>query len=192
MEIPFKQILEAIDKKQRKSLYPLEEFKKRPPLGKLPTGSSGLYWFWTNHTPEELMRYKKPKKNSGEVPISKLVSQRHDLTHIYREINNEGFYVVYNGIGGRSSKSVKSGLRKRINQELFCKNEGTGTLNLLNRFEEGSNHEENWRISYFDFEDDKNEDILEPLKSTNAYKDFAPTLELLWRIEYGIPILTRH
>jgi hypothetical protein len=69
-------------------------------------------------------------------------------------------------------------------QELNCNDRRTGTLNLSNR---RGFYEENWAISYFDFDNADNAKIVKQL----SYSDDAENLESNWRIEFGIPILTR-
>ena len=51
---------------------------------------------------------------------------------------------------------------------------------------------ENWAISYFDFDDEENKEILKVLNTKEPYLDFAKELENLWRLEFGTPILCRH
>lgn len=190
MEIPFKQILRDIQLRQLSTFCTLETFKTKEHKDLLPSKHRGLYWLWTNLDYNELKSIPT-KKDTQEVPISKLVSQRENLQHLCNVIEPNGFYIVYNGIGGYKTKPT-FGLRARINQELNCNHSLTGTLNLLNRHNDGR-HDNNWGISFFDFDNDLNKHILSPLPDKkNHYNNYASTLEVLWRIEFGTPLLTRH
>lgn len=75
------------------------------------------------------------------------------------KVLQKGFTIVYNGIGGYEKKPAAFGLRERINQELKCNDRRTGILNLLNRQNE-FNHD-NWAISFFDFDNKNNYDIID-------------------------------
>ena len=190
MDIPFKQIIGEIDKSQRKTRRTLNEFLEIEPKDILERHHRGLYWFWTKLNSKELMQYRIAVEGTREVPIHLLVAQRQNLNHVCK-VEEDGFQIVYNGIGGYKKEPANFGLRERIYQELNSNHHLTGTINLLNRSKQDA-IKENWCISFFDFDDKRNKDILKQLKSKNPYTDYAPTLELLWRLEFGIPILTRH
>lgn len=119
---------------------------------------------------------------SIHVPIDKLVKLREGLNNI-SSLEKDGFRVVYNGIGGYKKEPAAFGLRERINQELNSNNRRTGTLNILNR---GFNIE-NWAISFFNFDDPENTEILNGL----SYLENANDIEIGWRLEFGTPILCR-
>ncbi len=186
---PFKKVVNDIQKVLLDTpLYSVGECQS-----KLSTKSKGLYWIWTNHSDEDLKACITDEEKRKHVPISKLVMEREGLNNICK-IEKDDFRIVYNGMGGFKKVPAKFSLRKRISQELDCPDKGTGTLNILNRF--GSSKEEekkNWRISFFEFGNMDNLKILSQLgRCGDYYNQYASTLEKLWRIEYGMPILIRH
>jgi hypothetical protein len=178
-----KPLLYKIQEKQLKTFINLNDFRNQKPL---PTKRRGLYWFWTNLSNTELEQ-TITLENTKEVPIGKLVKYRNGLSCV-ADIKKDNFKIVYNGIGGyRTLTKSCSGLRERINQEISCNDYRTGTLNLNRMFSL-----ENWAISYFDFDDEENKEILKILNVKEPYLDFAKELENLWRLEFGTPILCRH
>ena len=177
-----KELLHEIQEQQLKTFISLNDFRSQKPL---PAKRRGLYWFWTNLSNTELEQTIKLEKTK-EVPIAKLVKYRKGLSCV-ADIKKDNFKIVYNGIGGYRTPTKAFGLRKRINQEINCKGKSTGTLNLMNIFSL-----ENWAISYFDFDDEENIEILKVLNSEETYTEFAKELENLWRLEFGTPILCRH
>jgi hypothetical protein len=144
-----------------------------------------MYWFWTDLS-FELLEETISLENTKEVPIGKLVKSRKELNCISK-VSKDDFIVVYNGIGGYRTETKSFGLRERINQEISCNDYRTGTLNLNRMFSL-----ENWAISYFDFDDEENKQLLNILNTKEPYLDFAKELENLWRLEFGTPILCRH
>lgn len=185
-----KNLLNQIQEKQIETFQLVSEFKNIDNPKYLPTKHRGLYWIWTNHSIENLQKIQT-KLKTKEVPITELVSRRFELNNICN-ISLNGFRIVYNGIGGYKKEPPAFGLRERINQELNCSDKRTGTLNLLNRFND-CNSMDNWAISFFDFDNDNNQRILKALKyEKNLYLEHSKNLEIDWRIEFGTPILTRH
>ena len=186
-------LINEIFESQLKTFCRLDDFRKSS-IEKLPTGHRGLYWIWTNLSFENLIN-TKTNLLSKEVPISNLVKQRKDLNGICK-VEKEGFTIVYNGIGGyiKNTDGIRPsyGLRERILQEINCSNKRTGTLNIVNRSTmEG--FEKRWAISYFDFDDTENGEIYKRIESIfDNYPQNAKSLELLWRLQYGTPILSRH
>lgn len=192
--IDYKSILKIIQERQLTTFCSISTFKDRKHSQYLPTKHRGLYWIWTSLSFDSLQDIKtRPETN--EVPISQLICQRYNLENI-NKISLNGFTVIYNGIGGYRTEPATFGLRERINQELRCTNSRTGTLNLLNREINNSKISiDHWAITYFDFDDQDNSEVLRPLLSPinhNHYLEFAKDLETNWRIEYGTPILIRH
>lgn len=203
----FKTVLSCIHERQLKTLCTVSYFNDNLPIEKLPTKHRGLYWIWTSLSFEFLKKIKT-NHNTKEVPIAKLVSERQGLKNICDikksiEVNNENriadnieeveFRIVYNGIGGYKRESKSSGLRERILQELNCNSPGTGTLNILNRSDSEKDWDIKWAVSHFDFDDEDNIKILKSLECEgNLYDKYAKAIESNWRIEYGVPILTRH
>jgi hypothetical protein len=179
-----KNILEQIHEVQLKTFCQLETFRHKDYLKILPNKRRGLYWLWTNLSLDELQRDAVPN-SSKEVPISRLISHRKDLNAICK-IENSNYVVVYNGIGGYI-KSESSGLRGRINQEVIGNGPTVGTLNILQNSDISR-----WAVSYFDFDAPENKYIIQQLNSTSPYLEYAKDLEMLWRLHYGSPILSRH
>ena len=183
--VDFKNILEQIHESQLKTLVNLETFRNRDFIKTLPNRKRGLYWFWTSLSLEDL-ELKTKLAIKKEVPISKLISQRKDLNNIC-SIKKERFQVVYNGIGGYKKVPASFGLRERINQEVKANGPTVGTLNILQ-----NSSIEHWAVSYFDFDAPENRGIIKQMKSESPYTEFAKDIEMLWRLQYGTPILTRH
>ena len=181
-----KDVLIEIHKRQMETFCSLEKFRGKGNQVYLSSKSRGLYWIWTNLSDMQLKKIKTDR-DTKQVPISELVSQRCGLKNINKIVHN-GFRIVYNGIGGyKKQPSSSYGLRGRILQEFNCNDKRTGTLNLSGR--DGIIFKEkNWAVSYFDCDDDDNSEIITGL----TYPNHAKMLEMNWRIEYGIPILTRH
>lgn len=191
----FKNIIQDIHNAQLETFCLLKEFRGNEGTSILPTKRRGLYWIWTTLNHDEFRNIDKPKDKKKHVPVGELTRKRIGLNNIYTEKNELGFSVIYNGIGGYNKTPTSSCLRKRVNQELNCENENTGTLNLLNiKNQNGEKifNLENCGISFFDFDDEKNKSIIAQLNSEEPYKDYAKDLEMLWRLEYGTPILSRH
>ena len=182
-----KNLIQRINKIQKKQLYTLKEMRAH-----LKTKQRGLYWIWTNLDFETLKSTRKDKLETiekpkqREVPISKLVNQRAKLTSI-STVQKNGFRIVYNGVGGYLTKTKGFGLRERINQEFKCNDHRTGTLNITRGFDL-----DNWRVSFFNFDDKENIKQFDFLKEKDNYLKYAKDLETIWRLEYGFPILCRH
>lgn len=179
-----KDILELIHKTQMNTFCSLEVFRQKDYLRKLPLNRRGMYWLWSNLSLEELELNTLPNSRK-EVPISRLISHRKHLNNVCR-VEKSNYVVVYNGIGGYNI-SKSSGLRERINQEVIGNGETVGTLNILKNSDISR-----WAVSYFDFDAPENAEIIKVLNSTSPYKEYAKDLEMLWRLHYGTPILTRH
>jgi len=191
----FKQIIEEIDKTQRATLVSLTDFRSK---GKgtdiLPSQSRGLYWLWCK-TPLDAIS-KIDDGEGAHVPVNKLLRERNGFNYVCK-VKEGDFQVLYNGMGGYAKwrKGSTYGLRGRINQEINCTNTKTGTLNLMGR----NFNLEDWKVSFFDFEDPNNKPILQMLPmATNEfdpgeyYKEYANTLETLWRMHYGTPVFCRY
>lgn len=191
MEINYKNIIEQIQAAQLDTIMPLAEFRNKKSIDKLPTESRGLYWLWCK-TDFSKIALDAAEKGSAHVPLDVLYNTRTDLEHVCKIKYNE-FVMVYNGIGGFKTwrKGSTYGLRARINQECVSNNTKTGTLNIEARL-----NREDWMVSYFDFEDEKNDSILKLLdpqmNRAKLYENMANTLEILWRLHYGIPIFCRY
>jgi len=186
----YKTIIGEIHKRQLKTFCLLENFQHKKHLQFLPRKHRGLYWIWSNLTFEQLQKLPT-RPNTMEVPISKLVNQRKNLKNICIQEEN-GFTILYNGVGGYKNEPAAFGLRERLLQEFNCMDGRTGTLNILNRQNEFNNIN-NWAISYFDFDDSRNFEIMGNIPCNHSYYlENAKTIETNWRIEFGTPILTRY
>lgn len=180
----YKIIIQEIQKRQLEHFYSLDDFSSMG-TALLPKHRRGLYWFWSRLDYQLLKEAKNNHKS--EVPIFKLIEQRIELNNICA-IETQGYKVVYNGIGGYKTNPKSFGLRERILQEIKSTDFRTGTLNVANRYPGN----QGWAISFFDFDDPNNQDIIALLQSENPYLDFASDLEKLWRLEFGHPILCRY
>jgi hypothetical protein len=179
-----KNIISDIHKAQLKTFCSLDSFLDKetcPLLNK----HRGLYWFWTDLSINDLAKGVEGNINK-EVPIKKLIAHRKDLNFICK-VKDKKFRIVYNGIGGYNKEPAKFGLRERIRQEFQGNGPTVGTLNI-----QRVSSSKNWAVSYFDFDAKENRNIIKKLKSENPYLDYAKDLEIMWRIEYGVPILCRH
>ena len=210
-DIDIKDILRKIHERQMNPLYSAKEFfqddlPKKQRKFDLPKRHRGLYWIWSNLDLGKLgdMRQREPSKN--EIPFSELISQRRDLNCTCEIHHNKypGFIIRYNGIGGHGKTTptaARFGLRERIEQGFNSTHKKTGALKLKSRT---GYDEKNWAVSYFNFDDDKNWEIIKPLADNPdkddpsdpeviklIYSNYANALELCWRIYYGTPILTR-
>ena len=184
MAINYKQIVRQIEEKQHSTFCTFNEFD----IKKLPRKRRGLYWIWTSLSLEELANSTDDiNKGTKKVPLVKLINQRKGLENIC-SLKKKGFTLVYNGIGGFKSETKKSGLRERLLQEFNATNAKTGSLNISERFKDKSN----WAVSFFDFDDPINQDVMELLQAETPYLEFASDLEKLWRLEFGHPILCRY
>ncbi|MBP9849306.1 MAG: hypothetical protein KBC58_07685 [Flavobacterium sp.] len=184
MTVNYKQIVRQIEERQHSTFCAFNEFD----IKKLPRKRRGLYWIWTSLSLDELANAPDDtSKGTKKVPLAKLIKQRKGLENICG-IRKENFTLVYNGIGGYNSETKNFGLRERLLQEFNATNSNTGSLNITERYKDKSH----WAISFFDFDDINNQDIIALLESENPYLDFASDLEKLWRLEFGHPILCRY
>lgn len=185
----YKELIHKIHNRQLDDFYPLENILKDTKV--LPNNRRGLYWLWTKLDYDELVNVCDKNDNKNEktrkVPLSKLISQRKELSHICSIVKDD-FKIVYNGIGGYKTNSKGFGLRERILQEYNSKDNRTGSLDLK-KYNFSIN---DWAVSFFDFDDVSNKEDFEFLKEDNAYLEYASDLEKIWRLEFGHPILCRY
>lgn len=184
--IDYKQTVQTIHLAQIKSLYTLDNFKKEVTTKVLERKHRGLYWIWSSETFDNLAKVITAEQTK-QVPFERLISQRKGFSHICQPMF-KNFRVVYNGKGGYLKNSKGFGLRERILQELNCSDHRTGTMNLENRNIERAK----WAISFFDFDSVENQTLISEIKESNFYEKYADALEVGWRLEYGIPILSRY
>lgn len=168
--------LETLNTLQEGRLLELKSSKDRLKLeGGPPTRTSGLYWIYTTYEEADLQA-ASPAPNRGAVQLQVLATSRQGITNICQR-TIDGFRVVYNGIGGIGPKG-RGGLRERIFQE-FKGGEGTGTLGICNT---SVNDLTRWRFSYVLWSEINH---IEPLD----YASQAASIETLWRLHYGWPLL---
>lgn len=140
-----------------------------------PTREDGLYWIYTTYSDEELLTATaSTKKNS--VNFSSLVAHHAELAHLCNQTVG-AFRVVYNGIGGLGPKG-HGGLRERILGE-FRGGHGTGSLAIK---DSSLSDLDKWRYSYVLWAEIE-------FPHSYEYASFSETIERLWRIHYGWPIL---
>ncbi|WP_431244228.1 hypothetical protein ACQ9BO_07645 [Flavobacterium sp. P21] len=180
----YKNVLQQIQEIQLETFCTLDRFLSEGTV-LLPRHRRGLYWLWSRLDYDLLSLARDNHKS--EVPIIKLIAQRSKLSYI-STVEHNGFKIIYNGIGGYKSNPPAFGLRERILQELNCMDHRTGTLNILKRFD----NQEDWAISFFDFDDNNNKAIFGFLYEEDAYSKYASDIEKLWRLEFGHPILCRN
>ena len=169
-----KNYLSTIEKIRSERTFPVTTGSglKLPSTKNLPTKVNGLYWIYTQYSIHDIISCKPSSKNRA-VNIATLAKQHQDLANIY-SMNNYGFNLVYNGIGG--------GLRERIQVE-FNGGAGTGSLGIL---QTSLNDLNKWQISYVILQNNK---ITPDLNL--SYYEYATVLERTWRLEYGWPLLCR-
>jgi len=136
-----------------------------------------MYWLYTSYSFDELKKSRKASLK-GTVAISNLTIKRAELSFIYRT-KMDGFSLVYNGVGGVGPKG-KGGLRERILQELSG-GHGTGSLAIWKSSRSDPNK---WRYSWVTLRQGKHNADFE-----EQYSQWAETLEMAWRLEFGWPIL---
>lgn len=172
----YKDPIETINALQESRLRAVSLKKTRLHLEDGPdTKQDGLYWIYTRHSNDELLN-STPSTKRASVEFNRLVAMHASLTNVCTRVVGE-FRLVYNGIGGLGPRG-HGGLRERILGE-FRGGEGTGSLAIR-----GSSLREldNWRYSYVLWSEIS---FVQP----HGYTEFAESIERLWRIHYGWPIL---
>jgi len=139
------------------------------------TKQCGLYWIYTKHSSTDLLN-AMPSPKRGSVNFADLVTRHTDLSNVCTDKIDE-FQIVYNGIGGVGKKG-HGGLRERILEE-FRGGEGTGSLAIK---DSSVNNLDNWRYSYVLWSEIE-------FQTPYEYVSFAESIERLWRIHFGWPVL---
>lgn len=168
----YKSIIENINTLQESRISTVcQNGKLKLPDKFPPTKQEGLYWIYAKYTDQDFLNsIKSPQKNS--VDLKNRVNRHLLLNNICNKKVDE-FRVVYNGIGGS--------LRNRILAE-FRGGEGTGSLAVC---ESSLKDLDKWRFSYVLWSEIDFNSIQKP----HGYGTISRTIELLWRIHYGWPIL---
>jgi hypothetical protein len=113
--------------------------------------------------------------------MADLATDRQCLSHICN-ITDQGFRIVYNGIGGVGNKG-SGGLKERILQELSG-GKGTGSLAIK---KSSLSDLARWKYSYVTLRENKGTEGDIDL----SYPTWAVKLENAWRLEFGWPILCK-
>lgn len=139
------------------------------------TKREGLYWIYSSYTLDDFIT-SSPSTKRGSINFSELTLRNYQRSDLCEQ-TIDGYRLVYNGIGGVGPKGA-GGLRERILGE-FRGGEGTGSLAI-----QGSTlfDLQKWRISYVLWSE------IDFGRSLN-YNDYSDTIEHLWRIVYGWPLL---
>lgn len=176
-------IIEIINRHQAQNILTFDTINNRTRLlgAELPRQQNGLYWFWTSFDQNDLINCIRPTNIRGEINISRLARERNFMSKLCDQ-RRENFSVVYNGRGG--GNSVGYGLRERILQEIKGQ-AGTGSVSIINS---SLNVPARWRISFVNFNDPR---FREETDHQINYTEHSETLEMLWRLHYGWPVLCR-
>lgn len=144
------------------------------------THTYGLYWLYTSFTLNDLINSTKAPFESA-IDMPGLANDRQSLAHICN-INDQGFRIVYNGIGGVGNKGT-GGLKERILQE-FSGGRGTGSLAIK---KSSLSDLSRWKYSYVILQGNN----CSALDIDLPYSTWAEKLENAWRLEFGWPILCK-
>jgi hypothetical protein len=164
-----------IDQFRSKRLLNISGTQKTVLEGAPITNSYGLYWLYTNYTLSDLISSTKAPLQ-GAIDMAGLANDRQCLAHICN-ISDQGFRIVYNGIGGVGNKGT-GGLKERILQQ-FSGGKGTGSLAIK---KSSLSDLSRWKYSYVILQGDTVDIDLQ-------YSSWAEKLENAWRLEFGWPIL---
>lgn len=168
--------IESINRLQEARLRSITRHNDRLKLIDGPaTKIDGLYWIYTTHSDADLLA-AAPSPKASAVNFGAMVNRHAFLSHVCRH-SVGGYRLVYNGIGGLGPKG-HGGLRERILSE-FRGAKGTGSLAIT---DSSLDKLDNWRYSYVLWSEIE-------LPQPQTYRGFAETLELLWRVHYGWPVL---
>jgi len=172
----YKGIVEKVNSLQQTRLEPIAFVNNRLRYAGGPgTRCDGLYWIYTSYTEEDILT-SRPSAKAGSIDLSAMVRRHSALSNICK-VSIEGFRLVYNGIGGIGPKG-HGGLRERILGE-YRGGDGTGSLAIN---DSSLNDLARWRVSYVLWNE-------VGFASPHEYQAFSETIERLWRIHYGWPIL---
>lgn len=154
-------------------------------LVELPAGGrSGFYFFYTSYTLAELQAGRKAP-TSAAVPIDDLARKFGRLGRTFSPAD-DGFTLVYNGIGGHHGGSYN--LRRRILQEISCQAERTGSLCIR---QTTWNDLSRWRYSYVTMTGSTDDGAEVDLPIPWNFGSHAKDIETAWRLHYGWPLLCR-
>lgn len=173
----YEDLIVRIDRIQRERLRQISTSKTgRLNLHDGPdTHVDGMYWIYTDHTDADLIA-STPARLRGAIDFCRSVRRHCDNTHVCN-VDAGGFRVVYSGIGG-VGESEEGGLRERILGE-FRGGSGTGSLAI---HKSSLSDLTRWRYSYVLWSE------VEEL-AAYSYRPFATSLEGLWRLHFGWPLL---
>ncbi|MEO2266419.1 hypothetical protein V1358_03615 [Pseudoalteromonas sp. YIC-656] len=182
----YQKIIEEIETIQRSRITPIQVARNGNTLIEGPAKRcAGLYFFYTSYSLSELKNCGAPPTASA-VPISSLAKNIGALAGIKQQ-EDDGFRLVYNGVGGFSGSSYD--LRSRILQEISSNDPRTGSLCIR---QTPLNDLDKWRFSYVilptsNFESEVDPDVGEQWD----FQTEALNLEMYWRLHLGWPLLSR-
>jgi hypothetical protein len=145
-------------------------------------GCAGIYFFYTSYSDDELASV--PALPGRAVPIGKLTKAHRRLPYSC-SLEQEGFRLVYNGIGGFNGGSYD--LRTRILQEISSTDERTGSLCIRQSTVDDLSK---WRFSYVTLYSEKQKSKSD-FGAEWSFEDHAIDLERCWRLVHGWPLLCR-
>ena len=170
--------IERIDTLQRTRLHVVGWRKGRLHF---PTGPStkadGLYWIYTDHTDQDFLD-SSPSVKERSINFASMTRRHARLRNICRE-SVDRFRLVYNGVGGLGNGGY-GGLRERILEE-YRGGRGTGSLAITGS---SLNDLTRWRVSFVLW----SEMIFE---EPHDYMGHSASIEQLWRLHYGWPLLCK-
>jgi len=93
----YNKLLSGINDFQKANIWEIEIFKEIETKGILKTGQKGLYWFWTDLSNDDLSEFTSSE--SGEIDFREIINRRKSLSYSNKMVTEDGFRLVYNGIG---------------------------------------------------------------------------------------------
>jgi len=176
-------IIKRIDEKRSSRFFTIREKQNgQTDIDGPPKGCAGIYFFYTSYSIDELASV--PALRGRAVPIAKLAKAHGRLPSICN-LEQAGFRLVYNGIGGFKGKSYD--LRTRILQEIHSTDERTGSLCIKTS---AVNDLSKWRFSYITLHCDGQKSASD-FGPEWCFEEHASDLERCWRLAHGWPLLCR-
>lgn len=182
----YKDIIEEVERVQRERLFDITvSTDQRTKLARSspPRGASGLYFFYTTYSLDDLIASGDAPTTSA-VPIATLARNFGRLRNV-RKIEDDGYWLVYNGIGGGKTQAYD--LRSRILQQIKSSDDRTGSLCLR---QTNLNDMAKWKYSYVSLASTGSK-VSPDIDDAWTYEKHGRDIETWWRIHYGWPILNR-
>ncbi|MFC3461514.1 hypothetical protein [Massilia haematophila] len=176
-------ILNEIDNLRTTRFLPISTNAKGYPVINEPLNAcAGLYFLYTSYSIDELCTIAELP--GASVPIARLTQAHHLLPNVC-QIEQDGFRLVYNGIGGYAGGSY--GLRRRILQEISAPDIRTGSLRIM---QSAVNDLARWRFSYVTLHSEMQKSAAD-FGPEWGFAEHAKSLERCWRLAHGWPLLCR-